>query len=64
LNFNFFEGDDYLTKHLIINQKSGKQELCDLEFNFIELPKFNDEELKIESLIEKWVYFIKQAPNL
>jgi len=64
LNFNFFEGDDYLTKHLIINQKNGKQELKDLEFNFIELPKFEEEKIKIESLIEKWIYFIKKAPNL
>ncbi len=64
LNFKFFEGDDYLTKHMIINQKTGKQELSDLEFNFIELPKFNEDKIKIETLIEKWIYFIKKAPNL
>jgi len=64
LNFNFFEGNDYLTRHLITNQKTGKQELTDLEFNFIELPKFREDELKIETLIEKWIYFIKNAPNL
>ena len=64
LNFPFFEGNDYLTRHLIINQKNGKQELHDLEFNFIELPKFKEDEIKIETLIEKWVYFIKKAPNL
>ena len=64
LNFDFFEGDDYLTRHLITNKKTGKQELNDLEFNFIELQKFKEDEIKIESLIEKWVYFIKKAPNL
>ncbi len=64
LNFNFFDGDDYLTKHLIINQKNGKQELSDLEFNFIELPKFKQDNIKIETLIEKWIFFIKNAPNL
>jgi len=64
LNFNFFDGNDYLTRHLITNQKTGKQELTDLEFNFIELPKFREDELKIETLIEKWIYFIKNAPNL
>jgi predicted transposase/invertase (TIGR01784 family) len=64
LNFKFFDGDDYLTKHMIINQKTGKQELSDLEFNFIELPKFNEDKIKIETLIEKWIYFIKKAPNL
>jgi len=64
LNFKFFEGSDYLTKHLITNQKTGKQELSDLEYNFIELPKFEEEKIKIETLIEKWIYFIKKAPNL
>ncbi len=64
LNFNFFEGADYLTRHLIINKKTGKQELSDLEFNFIELPKFDEEKIKIKTLIEKWIYFIKKAPNL
>jgi len=64
LNFKFFEDDDYLTKHMIINQKTGKQELSDLEFNFIELPKFKEDKIKIETLIEKWIYFIKKAPNL
>jgi len=64
LNFKFFEGKDYLTKHLIINKKTGKQELKDIEFNFVELPKFKKKLNKLSSLIEKWVYFIKNAPNL
>jgi len=64
LNFNFFEGNNYLTRHLIVNQKTGKQELKDLEFNFIELPKFEENKIKIDTLIEKWIYFIKKAPNL
>ena len=64
LNFEFFKGKDYLTKHLIINKNTGKQELKDLEFNFIELPKFNLQEAELKTLIEKWTYFIKNAPNL
>ena len=50
---------------MILNQENMKQELKDLEFNFIELPKFNitqQEELK--TIIEKWVYFLKNAENL
>jgi predicted transposase/invertase (TIGR01784 family) len=38
--------------------------LRDLEFNFIELKKFNKQEEELESIIEKWVYFIKNAENL
>ena len=64
LNFKFFEGHDYLTKHLITNKKTGKQELSDMEYNFIELPKFEEDKIKIKTLIEKWIFFIKKAPNL
>ncbi len=64
LNFNFFDGNEYLTKHLIINQKTGKQELKDIEFNFIELPKFIKKQTELKTLIDKWIFFIKNAPNL
>ncbi len=40
------------------------QDLRDLEFNFIELKKFNKQEEKLETIIEKWIYFIKNADNL
>jgi predicted transposase/invertase (TIGR01784 family) len=36
----------------------------DIEFNFIELPKFNKTLKETQNLIEKWVYFIKNAENL
>ena len=64
LDFDFFEGTDYLTHHLIVNQSTGKQELDDLEFNFIELNKFNKTLEEIDTLVDKWIYFIKNAPNL
>jgi predicted transposase/invertase (TIGR01784 family) len=64
LNFNSFEGTNYLTRHLILNKETLKQDLRDFEFNFIELKKFNKEESELESIIEKWIYFIKNADNL
>ena len=64
LDFDFFEGKDYLTKHLIINKNTGKQELKDLEFNFIELTKFTKKLKDIKTLVDKWIYFIKNAKNL
>jgi predicted transposase/invertase (TIGR01784 family) len=64
LDFNSFDSDHYLTRHLILNKETLKQELPDLEFNFIELRKFNKSEEELESIIEKWVYFIKNAENL
>ena len=64
LDFNSFEGHNYLTRHLILNRETMNQDLCDLEFNFIELKKFNKQEEELESIIEKWIYFIKNADNL
>jgi len=64
LDFNCFEGKDYLTRHLILNQATQRQELKDLEFNFLELPKFEKREEELEGIVEKWTYFIKNAGNL
>jgi predicted transposase/invertase (TIGR01784 family) len=64
LDFNSFDGDNYMTQHLILNKETLKQELRDLEFNFIELRKFNKKEEELESVVEKWIYFIKNAGNL
>jgi len=64
LDFNSFEGDNYLTRHLILNRETMNQDLRDLEFNFIELKKFNKQEEELETIIEKWIYFIKNASNL
>jgi predicted transposase/invertase (TIGR01784 family) len=64
LNFKFFEGKDYITQHLIINTKTGKQELKDFEFNFIELPNFKKKITECGSLVDKWIYFIKNSTKL
>ncbi len=69
LNFVFLEGDNYLSRHLIgrhsaLDAETGEHKLKDLDFNFIELPKFNKTEKELQSLVEKWVYFIKNAENL
>ena len=64
LNFKIFEGAHYLSRHLILNTATHKQELKDLEFNFIELAKFDKEEKELATIIEKWIYFLKNAGNL
>jgi len=63
VNFDMFEGDGYLTRHLIMNTSTNKQELKDLEFNFIELKKFDKKESELSSIIEKWTCFFKNAGN-
>ena len=64
LDFSLFDGDDYLSTHLIVNQNTLKQEIKDFELNFIELPKFHKQEQELDTIIEKWVYFFKHAGNL
>ncbi|MFZ4854810.1 MAG: Rpn family recombination-promoting nuclease/putative transposase [Desulfuromonadaceae bacterium] len=64
LDFNSFEGENYLTRHLILNRETMNQDLRDLEFNFIELKKFNKQEEELKTIVEKWIYFIKNAGNL
>jgi predicted transposase/invertase (TIGR01784 family) len=64
LDFNAFQGKEYLTRHLILNTKTGRQEIKDLEFNFIELPKFTKQEHELETLLDKWIYFLKHAEDL
>jgi predicted transposase/invertase (TIGR01784 family) len=64
LEFEYFEGNNYLTRHLILNTETQKNELKDINFNFIELPKFTKELNECKTLMDKWIYFIKNAENL
>ncbi|TAE00124.1 MAG: Rpn family recombination-promoting nuclease/putative transposase [Bacteroidetes bacterium] len=64
LNFVFLEGANYLSRHLILDAQTLEHKLKDLDFNFIELPKFNKKEEELKTLVEKWVFFIKNAENL
>ncbi len=64
LNFNIFENERYISRHLIINQETNKQDLSDFEFTFIELPKFTTELENLQTILDKWVYFIKNASDL
>ncbi|MBF0343065.1 MAG: Rpn family recombination-promoting nuclease/putative transposase [Nitrospirae bacterium] len=64
VDFTIFEGDSYITRHLLLNTDTFKQELKDFEFNFIELPKFQKTEEELASVVDKWVHFIKNADSL
>lgn len=64
LDFNFFESDNYLSHHIIVNNETFEHKLKDIQFTFIELKKFHLKENELKALIEKWAYFIKNAENL
>ena len=63
LNFNIFSNKHYISRHLILNKETMKQELKDFEFNFIELPKFKKRLKELKTTLDKWIYFIKEAEN-
>jgi predicted transposase/invertase (TIGR01784 family) len=64
LDFEATKNPSYINRHKIIDTETNENYLKDIEFNFIELPKFNKKENELESIIDQWVYFIKNAENL
>jgi predicted transposase/invertase (TIGR01784 family) len=64
LNFTMFSNKDYVSRHLILNKETLKQEIDDFEFSFVELPKFNKQLSELNTILDKWIYFIKEAQNL
>ena len=64
LDFEYMRNPHYLSRHLILDADTHEHKLKDLEFTFIELPKFNKSEAELENLTEKWIYFIKNAGDL
>jgi len=59
-----FESNHYISRHLILNQETNSQDLDDFEFCFIELDKFAKELTQLNSLVDKWLYFIKNGASL
>jgi len=65
LDFVFFSDDDsYITRHRTVNIKTQRSSLNGMEYNFIELPKFDKVFKMCKTLVDKWVFFIKNAENL
>jgi predicted transposase/invertase (TIGR01784 family) len=64
LDFEVTKNPSYINRHKIIDIETNENYIKDIEFNFIELPKFNKKENELNSVIEQWVYFLKNAENL
>ena len=64
LDFEQTANKNYISRSQVRDIETGEQTIKDMEFNFIELPKFNKEPHELKTLTEKWVYFIKNAENL
>ena len=63
LNFAILDTKDYISRHLILDEKTLKQEVADFEFTFIELTKFNLPLNECDTIAKKWIYFIQNASS-
>jgi len=64
LDFKHFECENYLSNHATLDEETSENVLDDIRYTFIELPKFKLKANELKTLIEKWVFFIKEAENL
>jgi len=64
LDFNLFNHNNYLSHQLILDSETHAHELKHLEFHFIELIKFTKTETQLDNILDKWVYFLKNAEVL
>ena len=64
LEFEIGQNQNYFSRHKVLDVETKEQIIQDVEFNFIELPKFTKRIEQLETSIDQWTYFIKNAENL
>lgn len=64
LEFEISKNLNYRSCHKVLDIETNEHIIQDIEFNFIELPKFNKSIDELESSIDQWTYFIKNAEDL
>ncbi len=63
-DFPFTQGVKCLSHHAVCDVEDGERVIKDMDLYFIELPKFNKPLSELETITDKWIYFIKEAENL
>ena len=65
-DFEMFENSDRLISRFVYKEESThlKYRDNDIELVFVELPKFQKKQHQLETLTDKWIYFIKYARSL
>ncbi len=64
--FEMFDNDREVISHFVFKEKKRLFEYPDpgMEMIFIELPKFNKKMDELETLTDRWIYFMKNAYSL
>ena len=62
-DFEMFDNDREVISHFVFKEKKRLFDYADpdIEMIFIELPKFNKKLDELETLTDKWIYFMKNA---
>ena len=65
-DFEMFENTPKVISHFVFQERDDFFEYPDpeIELFFVELPKFNKILEELETLTDKWIYFMKNAPSL
>lgn len=63
-DFKFTEGDKYLSHHAVCDVENGERIIKDMDFYFVELPKFKKSLSELQEVADKWIFFIKEVENL
>ena len=63
-DFNFTKTNKYYSHHATCDIETQERVLTDIDYFFIELPKFKKEEIELEEIMDKWIYFIKNVAKL
>ena len=64
LDFSHTANPHYHSRNLVLDVETGQNTVKNIEFHFIELPKFKKQLSELVTLTDKWVYFIKNAENI
>lgn len=65
-DFEMFPNQDKVISHLLLTEADYLIDylIYNIELLFVELPKFNKELEELETLTDKWIYFIKSVSRL
>ncbi|AOW98944.1 transposase [Moorena producens PAL-8-15-08-1] len=65
-DFILFDGTQQIINQFVFQEKTEKFECLEeeLQLIFIELPKFQKKLSELETLADKWIYFLKEASSL
>lgn len=64
LGFSRFKSPEYISHHKILNTKTHEHALKHMEWHFIELTKFTKKLEDLQTISDKWLYLLANAPKL